>query len=89
MEQLATLLTINLILLSAITLAFLLVLILVLLMLRKTLMRVQVAVNEVEGAAQETRASIKHIFSDLEGFINAFMSMFKLLRRKKKNDQNA
>ncbi len=83
MERLVTLLTINLILLSVITMVSLIVLILVLWMLRKTLIKVQTAVDDVQDAAMVPLTSMKHIFSDLEHFVGAFGQMFKMLGKKK------
>lgn len=84
MENIAVLLTINVILLSVITGVALLVLILVLLMLRKTLIKVQQAVDEVQDAAMVPLNSIQHIFSDLEHFIAAFANMFRLLGKRRR-----
>ena len=84
MEQLVTLMAVNLVLLSVITMATLVMLILVLCMLRRTLIRAQKAIDSVETAAMEPISSAKHIFSDLEGFVSAFGNMFRLLSKKRK-----
>lgn len=84
MDRIILLLTLNLFLLSLLTMVFLLVLILVLLMFRRTMIRVQEAVDEVETAAMIPLTSMKNIFSDLENFVAAFANMFRLLGKKKK-----
>lgn len=84
MERIVTLLTINLVLLSVITMVSLIVLIMVLWMLRKTLIKVQQAVDDVQDAAMVPLTSMKHIFYDLENFVGAFSNMFRLLKKKMK-----
>jgi hypothetical protein len=65
------------------TIISLVILVMVLLMLRKTLIKVQSAVDDVQDAAMIPLTSIKNIFSDLEQFVSTFGGMLSFLSRRK------
>lgn len=83
MENLVTLMVVNLVFLTLMTIVSLVILVMVLLMLRKTLIKVQSAVDDVQDAAMVPLTSMKHIFSDLEQFVGTFGGLLGFLSRRK------
>ncbi len=87
MDQTILLLTIVVILQSTVIISFLLALIFFLLTLRKTVLRAQQVINNVEDTALRSLSpllSFRALFSDTQGFVSAIQTLVKSLRGKKK-----
>lgn len=86
-DPIVILLVVIVVLLSVIIVSFLVILTIVLLALKKTLIQLQVAIDNVEDTAMRSLSpllSLKSIVTDLGGFMGALSSVSTLFANKKR-----